>query len=316
VGADRPRVALTLGKFDGVHRGHQHLLAAVRDAARSHGAASAALVLHPHPATVLAGHRVPVLTEIVERLALVGHEVDHARELTFDTALASLTPEAFLDRLAASFDIAAMVVGPDFAFGRGRAGTIDVLAALGAAGGFEVVTVPPLILDGAPVSSARIRAAIERGDVAGAGALLGRPPRLRGTVVHGEQRGRTLGYPTANLALGADYVVPANGIYAVRVGWRAQGREDAAPNERIGAASLGVRPQFDGDERTIEVYLLDFESDLYGFELAVDFLAFLRPEARFESVEALVAQIGRDVAAAREVGEGTGTSSLKGGAPR
>lgn len=301
--ANRPRVALTLGKFDGVHRGHQHLLGALRTAAGTLGASSAALILHPHPATVLAGHKVPVLTAIDERLALVRQAVDHADQLTFDAALAALSPEAFLDRLASSFDIAAMVVGPDFAFGRGRAGNLDVLQRLGAAREFAVVVAEPLLDGGAPVSSARIRAAIERGDVGEARALLGRPPRLRGTVVHGSKRGRVLGYPTANLDLGADYVVPANGIYAVRVAGMAEGTEGAGPIERIGAASLGIRPQFDGGERSIEVYLLDFEGDLYGAELAVDFLAFLRPEARFESVEALVEQIGRDVEDARAVGE-------------
>lgn len=300
----RPRVALTLGKFDGVHLGHQHLLGIVRGAARRLGAASAALVLHPHPATVLHGARVPVLTALDERLALVGDAVDRAAPLGFDAALAGLSPAAFADRLARSFDLAAMVVGPDFAFGRDRSGTASHLAELGAARDFEVVVAEPMLVGGAPVSSARIRAAVERGDVAAARALLGRPPRLRGVVVHGAKRGRLLGYPTANLAPSADYVVPGNGIYAVRVAWWAGGSGDAEPMERIGAASLGIRPQFDGGDRSIEVYLLDFDGDLYGVELAVDFLEFLRPEARFESVEALVAQIGRDVAAARGVGDG------------
>lgn len=301
-GADadgRPVVALSIGKFDGVHLGHRRLVSGLVAAARDRGARSVALVLAPHPAVVLAGRRVPQLTDVDERrrrLAALG--VDEAVCLAFTPALAGLSPEAFLDDLAARYRVVAMVVGADFVFGKDRAGDVETLRRMGRERGFDVVCVPPVIAGGEAVSSRRIRHLVETGHVAAARALMAAPPRLVGTVVRGAQRGRTLGFPTANLAPADDYVVPGHGIYTVRARW--DGAPSSAPDGWMGGvASIGVRPTFDDGPRSIEVYVLDFAGDLYGRTLTVEVLAWQRGEERFDGVEPLVAQMHRDVALAR-----------------
>lgn len=302
---DRPRVVLTLGKFDGVHLGHRHLVARLIDAASARNSRSAVLVLHPDPVTVLTGRTVPLLTAMDERLRRIGElGVDVVEPLLFDAALSQLSPDQCLDRMAARFEVAGMVVGPNFAFGRGRAGDVRTLEALGRARGFDVVCAEPVMVDGEPVSSRRIRKQIDAGDIAAARALLGASPRLVGTVVEGARRGRTLGFPTANLALAADYAVPGHGIYTVRVAWEgaAAPPDDASirPERwREGVASIGVRPTFDNGPRSIEVFVLDFEGDLYGRRMTVEFLAWQRGEERFGDVADLLAQMHRDVAVAR-----------------
>jgi len=328
-GGGPPPVVLTLGKLDGVHAGHRHLVARLIAEATARGAASAALVLHPDPATVLTGRRVPLLTTVGDRCArLRALGVDIVAPLEFTAEMSRLTPAAFLDRLARWYALRAIVVGPDFAFGHDRAGNLDTLRALGRVRGFDVVCVEPLVLAGARVSSRRIQSLIEGGDIAAARVLMGAPPRLRGTVIHGAARGRGLGFPTANLTLDADYVVPADGIYTVHATWGGapeagavavgvEGADDwgetqcdrgqsldeptAMPpsNWLDGVAALGVRPTFDGGPRSIEVYVLDFDGDLYGRRLTVDFLSWQRGEERFDSVDALVAQMHADVAVAR-----------------
>lgn len=291
-------VALTIGKFDGVHLGHHALSTRVRAVARDLGVKAAAVVLHPDPATVLAGRRVPVLTSMMDRMQLLMADgIEAVRWLTFTPEIAALSPEAFLDELDEWYDVQAVVVGPDFAFGKDRAGTLAVLRALGEARGFDVHVVAPVSVDGERAAAGRIRALLAEGDVARAGALIGRPFRLRGRVVEGAKRGRTLGFPTANLALDDDYQLPANGIYTVRAHLQLpDGREWTLG----GAANIGIRPHFDdGDAHTVEVHVLDWEGDLYGTPMAVDFIAFQRPEARFDDVAGLIAQMTADVERAR-----------------
>jgi riboflavin kinase/FMN adenylyltransferase len=293
-------VALTIGKFDGVHLGHRRLAQRLVALAAELGALPLAVLLHPDPATVLAGAHVPLLATLPERsrrLAALG--VAKAWHLPFDRELAGRSPAAFWRLLADQVEVAGVVVGPDFRFGQDRSGDLATLAELAGRDGFRLDVVPPVLLDGERVGSRAVRNHILSGDVAHAARLLGAPPRLVGTVVDGARRGRGLGFPTANLALLADFAVPANGIYVVHAGWRRPGDQDGAGGGAYGLASVGVRPTFDHGERIVEVYLLDFAGDLYGAQMTVDFLARQRGEERFESAEALVEQMHRDEAEAR-----------------
>jgi riboflavin kinase/FMN adenylyltransferase len=293
-----PRTVATVGKFDGVHAGHRHLVAHLLGEADRRGTRSVAVVLHPDPATVLAGQRVPLLTTVAERARrLRDFGVDQVWHLPFDLALAEISAEDFVGLLAAELDLAALVVGADFAFGRGRTGTVALLGELARSRGFDLVVVPPLGGPGGKLGSRSLRARVMAGEVAGAREGLRAPPWLEGTVVAGAQRGRTLGFPTANLAPAADFAIPADGIYTVQARW--SGPAAGATGAADGLASIGVRPTFDHGDRVVEVYLLDFRGDLYGARLAVDFLQRLRGEERFDSVAALVTQMHRDEAAAR-----------------
>lgn len=298
----RPAV-LTVGKFDGVHVGHRALALRARVTADSMGVESAALILHPHPATVLAGLNLPILSTPDERGTLLRQlGIDHVETLTFDRALADTAPRSFINAITGRFGLRSIVVGPDFRFGRDRAGDIALLKAIGVELGFGVEIVSPVEMDGERVSSGRIRSAILEGDVGSAARWLGRPPRLSGRVVQGAQRGRTIGFPTANLELSADYVIPADGVYAVMCSWtEADASGKARAKSAMGAASIGIRPTFDAGARSIEAFLLDFSGDLYGAEMALDFVEFIRPEERFDDVESLIAAMNRDVRRAREI---------------
>ena len=297
--ADLPPIgpaALTMGVFDGVHRGHAKLLEATRAAAGS--GSSVALLFDPHPEELLRpGVQVPRLAPLsvnLEQVEALG--VDHALPLRFDEALRSLTPDAFLDALAPAIELRALAMTPESAFGKGRAGTLERMRALGTQRGFSVIAVDLLMLDGAPVSSSRIRAALAEGAVEVASRLLGRPAYLEGTVVLGDQRGRELGFPTANLAFDYTAALPALGIYLGTV---------AVPDRQIGPAhpalvSVGVRPTFHEHGRVlVEVYLLDWDGDLYGTRLQLHLLERLREERRFDGVEALVRQMTLDEEDAR-----------------
>jgi riboflavin kinase/FMN adenylyltransferase len=290
---------ITLGAFDGVHLGHRHLIAATAAAARDRDAASVALVFSPHPDEVVRPGTVverllpPEVT--LGRLSEAG--IDHAIEIRFDQATRSLEPEAFLAALAPALELRGITMTPDSAFGRKRAGTLERVAEIGAVEGFDAVTVEPLLVDGTPVSSSRIRELLRSGDVAAAGALLGSAPMLRGRVVHGDQRGRELGFPTANLEFDYRPALPALGIYLGRVSVP----ERAVGPDHPGLVSVGVRPTFHDDGRVmVEVYLLDWDGDLYDATLDLEIGARLREERRFDSVEALVAQMRADEADARE----------------
>jgi riboflavin kinase/FMN adenylyltransferase len=286
---------MTIGVFDGVHLGHQHLLRQVREEARCQGCLSGALTFRNDPVTVLRPEvKVSYLTTSEERLRLLQAQgLDLVVSLTFDLELSQVRARQFIALLKETLLLQGLVVGPDFALGHQREGTPSFLEALGKEMGFSVVQVPPLEVDGVAVSSSLIRHALAEGDMARAHLLLGRPYALEGNVAKGDGRGRRLGFPTANLQLDPSLTLPADGIYAA---WA-----HLAGRRWMTAASIGLRPTFGPGERTVEAYLLDFHQDLYGQPLRLEFVRRLRPELRFESVDALVAQMHKDVAEVRDV---------------
>jgi riboflavin kinase / FMN adenylyltransferase len=272
--AERQRT-VAIGSFDGVHRGHRRVL----DTAAAVGDATTVVTFWPHPRLVL-GNRVELLSTLERRLELLDEAgVDEVLVVEFTPDVAALPAEAFAEEVLRRIGTTTVVVGEGFRFGRAAAGDTGTLDGLG----FDVRPVP--LLEG--VSSTRIRTLLREGDVVGAAGLLGRPAELDGTVVLGDQRGGTLGYPTANLATIPELLVPAYGIYA-----------GAARGHRA-AMSIGVNPHYGGDERRIEPHLLDFEGDLYGERLVVELWLRLRDERAFDSEAELVAQIARDVEATR-----------------
>jgi len=282
-----------LGNFDGFHLGHQAVVGRAVERARAAGVPALVATFDPHPKAWFRPDAAPFrLTTLDQRERLFAAAgVDAMLVFSFDEAFASLDAEAFVaSRLAG---LSGVVTGRDFTFGRGRSGDVGTLAALGAAHGLTAEAVAPVTLDGEPVSSTRVRAALEAGDARGAARLLTRPFAVEGRVQHGDKVGRTIGYPTANLDLG-DYQRPAYGIYAVR-GRLEDGRVLA------GAANLGVRPQFQPPKELLEPYFFDFAGDLYGQRIAVELVERLRGEARFDSLDAMVAQMERDCARARDV---------------
>jgi riboflavin kinase / FMN adenylyltransferase len=280
----KPR-AVAVGSFDGVHRGHRAVLAAVRDT----GLAPTVITFDPHPRIAL-GNKVELLTTLARRLELIGEEgIETALVAAFDAELQSLPPEDFAERYLRAIGAEVVVAGEDFRFGVRRSGDVGLLEQLG----FRVV-VPDEV---AGVSSTATRTAIAEGDMVGAAEMLGRPHELDGVVVAGDQRGGTLGYPTANLLLEPDLAVPRFGIYAgSALGHRA-------------AVSIGTNPHYGGTERRIEPYLLEFEGDLYGQRLVVELWERLRDEAVFASEAELVAQIARDVEATRNAQRPGGQAS-------
>jgi riboflavin kinase/FMN adenylyltransferase len=270
----KPR-AVAIGSFDGVHRGHR----AVLEATRATGLEPTIVTFDPHPRIAL-GNRVELLTTLARRLELLGESgIETTLVASFTPDLQRLTPEAFAERYLRAIGAQAVVSGEDFRFGVRRSGDLALLERLG----FDVVV--PQEVEG--VSSTEIRAALHEGDVVRAAAMLGRPFELDGTVVAGDQRGGTLGYPTANLLLEPELAVPRYGIYA------------GSALEHRAAVSIGTNPHYGGTERRIEPYLLDFDGDLYGRRLVVELWERLRDEAVFESEAALVEQIARDVDATR-----------------
>lgn len=283
---------VVVGNFDGVHRGHAAVVAQAREPAHAAGRPCVALTFEPHPRTFFQPEqplfRLTERDEKARQLARAG--CDATVVLTFDRPLATVEAEAFVaDVLAARLAAHTVVVGWDFHFGRGRAGSPAYMAEAGPRHGMFVEVVPPY--GGAtPVSSSAIRDFLAAGDVSRAARLLGRRWTLEGEVVHGDKRGRDLGYPTANVRLVPETRL-AYGVYAVRA---------LVDGEIVhGAASYGRRPQFDDGAPVFEVFLFDFSGDLYGKTIRVELVAFLRPEAKFESVGALVEQMERDVAEAR-----------------
>ncbi len=289
-----PSPAVTIGNFDGVHRGHQALVRETVAHARAAGGAAVALTFDPHPARVLAPDRVPPAlstpAQKAELLEALG--VDTLVVLPFTRAVAGLSPDAFArDVLAVALGARHVVVGETFRFGHRQAGDAAILARLGGALGFTVQAVAPVLDDGRPVSSSRVRDALAAGDVAHAAALLGRAYFLDGTVVEGDRRGRTIGVPTANLETDGA-LLPARGVYAGPC---------RLPDGRAALAvvNVGQRPTFGGRTVTVEAHLVDFAGDLYGAHLRQSFAVRLRDEQRFPGVEALVAQIRRDVELAR-----------------
>ena len=286
----RHRPVATIGNFDGLHPGLQRLVKRLLERAQELEAPSLVYTFDPPPRLVLqrdgAPPRIATLDQKIEGLSELG--VDHIVVETFTPHFGAHPPEWFASTvLAERLQPRAMVVGYDFRYGRARAGDADTLR--GQLPELPVETVEALVLqDDRVVGSSRIREAVAEGRVADAALLLGRPYRLQGAVVQGDQRGRTLGFPTANLVTPAE-LIPAPGVYAVRCG------------EHAGVANLGVRPTFEGNRFVIEVHLFDFEGDLYGQRLDVDFVARIRPERRFETPQALAEQIRQDAHEARQL---------------
>lgn len=263
--------AVAIGTFDGVHRGHR----AVLDAARATGLPTTAVTFHPHPRTVL-GNRVELLSTLERRVELLREAgADDVAVVEFTPELAALDPEVFVERHLEPLACEIVVAGNGFRFGRGRSGDLELLRTLG----YEVREVT--LVDG--VSSSQIRGFARAGEPAAAAEQLGRPVEVEGIVVSGDQRGGTLGFPTANLRVDPDLLVPAFGIYAGAVG------------DRRAAVSIGVNPHYGGTERRVEAFLLDWEGDLYGRRLVVELWRRLRDERAFESEADLIAQIARDV---------------------
>ena len=289
---------VTLGVFDGVHLGHRAILDATRDEAVDRGLTSLALVFDPSPVEVLQpGTSVPRLAPLRVNLGRIEARLDRAIPIRFDEALRVLSAEEFLDALAPAVSLEALTMSTRSTFGRDRGGTPARMQQLGAERGFAVRLVDPVEVEGAPVSSTRIRAAIADGDVEGAREL-GVVPYLEGTVVAGDRRGRELGFPTANLRFGYRPAMPSLGIYAGRL--TEAGASVTAGHPAL--VSVGTRPTFhDGSEVLVEVHLLDFDGDLYGERLGVELLARLRDERRFEDAEALVTQMRLDAERGRAV---------------
>jgi riboflavin kinase/FMN adenylyltransferase len=287
---------VALGNFDGFHLGHQAVVARAVDRARAEGRPALVATFDPHPVRHFRPDAEPFrLTTLDQRARLfAGAGADGMVVFHFDAALAALPADVFIaERLIGALRIGGVVTGEDFTFGHAKSGNIATLRAAGERAGFSVDTVGAVLLDGEPVSSTRIRAALKGGDPRSATRLLTRPFAIEGVVQHGDKLGRTIGYPTANLDMGP-YLRPAYGIYAVR-GRLSDGRV------LKGAANLGFRPTFDPPKELLEPYFFDFSDDLYGQVIEVELIEWLRAEAKFDSLDALVTQMDLDCARAREL---------------
>lgn len=287
--------ALSIGVFDGVHGGHRLLIDHMLSEARVRGLTGGVVTFHPHPLTVLRPDVPFSYIESLERRVelLRDRGVAFVSVLTFTSELQQVSAEDFTRLLVEEARMRVLVVGEDFRLGRGGEGTVHRLRAIGEEQGFEVVAVPLLVDQDAHdrISSTRVREALAAGRMEEVHALLGRPYAIRGPVLHGEQRGRQLGFPTLNVGVSPDRALPPRGVYVTRA--RVDDREYRA------VTNIGTRPTFDGRSVTVETHLLDFEGDLYGHVVTVELLQMLRGEQRFEGIEALRAQIARDAAAAR-----------------
>ncbi|MEO6349865.1 MAG: riboflavin biosynthesis protein RibF [Candidatus Limnocylindrales bacterium] len=296
--------ALTIGMFDGVHRGHQRAIATVVKAARERRAIPVVLTFETHPAELLRGNAPPLLSTPAERfarLAALGVEIIVVQP--FNTGFAEQTPEEFLGRVCAGRRLVALVMTAESAFGRDRTGMLPRVREVARTMDFDVLEVPRVTAQGGTLSSTRLRNMLANGRMSEARRLLGRDYAVTGTVVRGDRRGRTLGYPTANLEFDAPVVLPPNGIYAVRAAWG--GDDPLGPQHTAnGVASLGVRPTFsDGGARVLEAHLFDVPTslDLYGQKLRLELLRRLRGERKFVSADSLVKQMGHDAQRARAV---------------
>jgi riboflavin kinase/FMN adenylyltransferase len=288
---------VAIGNFDGVHRGHAHIFHEAKRIAAGLGGGAEAVVLtfDPHPAKVLApSYAPPLITPLHRKLELIAREgIEVTVVEPFDRAFAQKSPETFVDEvLVAALGVRAVCVGHDFTFGAKRAGTVELLVELSRTRGFTVHEIPPYTVDGIMCSSTKVREFVLEGRVEGATLLLGRAPEVEGQVVRGDGRGQKIGVPTANLRAETE-LLPKNGVYA--------GFAELESGERAGAAiNVGTNPTFTSDHPiTVEAHLLDWQGDLYGRRLRVGFIERLRAEERYSSVDALVAQIRKDIEATR-----------------
>jgi riboflavin kinase / FMN adenylyltransferase len=292
---------VTIGVFDGVHLGHQALLNRTVIRAREIGARALAIVFDPRPREILRpelpSEHLMSLEERTGRICDLG--LDAVAILRFDTGISRRPAEWFVQTLVERFRMVELCVGPDFALGRGRGGDVEALRALGERLGYGVIVVEPFELDGEAVRSTLIRTLLAEGEVRRVARLLGRRFAIVGEVERGFGRGRTIGLPTANVAISPRLAVPANGVYVARC---AVAGTTAGEGELVsGVANIGNRPTFDAGARTLEVHLLDFAADIYGARLRVEFVERLRPEEKFASLDAFLAQIGRDIGTARRM---------------
>ena len=292
-----PAVALTIGNFDGIHRGHQAMIGHLGGEARRRGFKSCVLTFEPHPREFFSPQTAPTrLASLREKCELLAaHGVDRLHVQRFDAPFAALSPEVFVERvLADRLRARWILVGEDFRFGSRRAGDLALLRNLGGRFGYEVQAMPTVMHAGARVSSSTVRAALAAGNLAGAEALLGRPYGISGRVIHGRKLGRELGFATANVQLKHNRP-PLTGIYAVRV-------HGIGAGARPAVASLGVRPTVTASGRAVlEVHLFDFSDDLYGVHVRVEFLHKIRDEEKYPDLETLKTQIARDCEAARSL---------------
>jgi riboflavin kinase/FMN adenylyltransferase len=286
---------LTVGVFDGVHIGHQHLLDNLKNVASQEGILSGVLTFVNHPRTVITpGACVQYITSVEDKLTLLKNTgVDIMLPLTFDLEMSRLRVHEFVDLLQNRLNMTGLVMGHNFVMGHNREGTPETLAAIGLEKGFSTTVVDPVSKDDERVSSTAIREAIAAGEVRKASAFLGRPFTIQGKVIKGNARGRTLGFPTANLGIHKDRIIPGDGIYAT---WTyVDGKR------YMSATNVGISPTFDDNEHLIEAFILDYNGDLYDSEITVEFVQRLRDELRFETTEALVAQIQQDVEQTRQL---------------
>lgn len=291
---------LAIGVFDGVHLGHEAVIRrALNDAQIGHGTA-VVVTFDPHPARVLRPQQAPrLLTSTVHKVRLIkALGIEYLLTVPFDATFAETPATRFIRQLvAAAHPLREICVGYEWCFGRGREGNLELLRTLGDEMGFDEVGVQAVQVDGTIVSSTLIRAAVEVGDLSGAARLLGRPYSILGTVVKGDQLGRKLGFPTANLSAHSEQF-PPNGVYAVEAEWR---------DERLkGVVNIGVRPTIEnaGGQRVLELHLFDFDRDVYGEDIEVTFRSFIRGEKKFAGLDELKAQIARDAKAAQVMLEG------------
>jgi len=286
---------LTVGVFDGVHLGHQHLLTHLRNEAQKRGWLSGVVTFKSHPQTVLSlKSKLPWLNDLETRISLLrGLGIDVIAALTFTPELAQLSAQEFLQLLKDYLRMRGLVIGPDFALGRNRQGNADQLRLLGQEMDFSVEVMPPFVLNGEVVSSSAIRQALAQGETGKVGKLLGRPFSLTGQVVSGDKRGRVLGFPTANLDIKPEQALPSDGVYVTI----------AYVNHKLlpSVTNIGTRPTFGGGKRTVETCLLDYEGQLLEQKLTIDLVDRLRDEKKFDTSEELKAQIGRDIAQARVI---------------
>lgn len=294
--ADAKGAAVAIGAFDGVHRGHQRVIAGAAAAAGALKAPLGVVTFEPHPRRWFAPETpwFRLMTPDQQNRALEGLGVDLLYRLPFDAEMVAMSPEDFVRRvLVEGLGVRHVSVGPDFTYGKGRSGTVEQLSAFGGEFGFGVTVASLLFDEGEKCASTAIRAALKAGKPERANALLGRPYAIEGVVVHGDHLGRKIGFPTANISL-EDYIRLQHGIYAARTRL-ADGREIP------GVAYIGARPTVNGVDERLEVNLFDFDEDLYGQTLETDLVAYIRGDVKFDGLEALTAQIAKDCAAARAI---------------
>ena len=291
---DRDTV-LTIGVFDGVHRGHQHLIRQLVNEATGTGRLAGVVTFRDHPASVLRSDFQPsYITSLEERLSLIGSlGVDLVVPITFDLEVSRLSPREFIVWLQRHLRMRGLVVGPDFAVGHKREGDVKSLTTLGPEMGFTLKVVELLADQDQAVRSTTIRNALAEGDVTLVAAWLGRTFSVTGVVVKGVGRGKTLGFPTANLQVSPGLGIPGDGIYATRA--------HLGEKTFMAATSIGTRPTFDEGYRTVEAFILDFDGDVYEHQVRLEFVQRLRPEEKYETVEALQRQVDEDVAQTREI---------------